>query len=58
MNNLHSNFCYDHDGKPCDFEDEKGLAWIYVGKRNGIDEWEGAPNDDEIMKEADKDYIS
>lgn len=37
---------YDSNGSPCDFIDEDGVTWIYVGLKNGIDNWEGIPKED------------
>ena len=36
---------FDSNGNPCDFVDEDGTIWIYLGKRNGVDEWGGISKD-------------
>lgn len=36
----------DSNGNPCNYVDYDGTIWIYVGKRHGVDEWEGIPKDD------------
>ena len=46
MTNVISSTGFDSNGNPCDFEDEDGTIWIYLGKRYGIDEWGGIPKED------------
>mgnify|MGYP006896848937 CR=1 FL=1 len=37
---------YDMNGNPIDNIDEQGIMWIYQEKNeNGIDKWEGIPNE-------------
>ncbi len=37
---------FDSNGNPCDFVDDDGTIWIYIGKRYGINEWRGIPKED------------
>lgn len=44
--NVISSTCFDSIGNPCDFEDEDGITWVYLGKRHGFDEWQGVLKED------------
>lgn len=44
MSKANSSTGFDSSGEPCDYIDEKGTFWIYLGKRHGIDDWGGIPN--------------
>ena len=46
MMNIISLIGYDSNGNPCDYIDDKGTIWIYKGKKNGNDHWEGIPQED------------
>lgn len=37
---------FNSNGKPCNYIDEEGTVWIYLGKRYGFDHWEGIPKED------------
>lgn len=41
-----SSIDFDSNGNPCDYIDEEKTIWVYVGKRNGFDEWVGIPKED------------
>lgn len=43
MTDIISSTGFDSNGKPCDYIDEAGTIWIYLGKRAGFDEWRGIP---------------
>ena len=46
MENKLSPKGYDPNGNPCDYVDEDGITWIYIGNPNGVDEWMGIPQED------------
>ena len=46
MKNKISPKGYDPNGNPCDYVDEDGVTWIYIGNPNGVDEWMGIPKED------------
>ena len=52
METLKSHCSYDQFGKPRNYVDETRMGWVYVGKRDGIDEWEGTPKDDGTITET------
>lgn len=47
MTDVISQTGFDSNGNPCDFVDEDGTIWIYIGKSHGFDEWEGTPKEKE-----------
>lgn len=46
MNDIISSTGFDSNGNPCDFIDGDGTLWIYLGKKCGVDNWEGIPKED------------
>ena len=46
MDNIYASIDFDSNGDPCDFIDDDGTIWIYLGKRDGINEWGGIPKED------------
>lgn len=39
MADVISSTGFDSNGKPCDYIDEEGFIWIYLGNRHGFDDW-------------------
>ena len=39
MTNVISSTGFDSNGNPCDYLDEDGFIWVYIGKRYGANEW-------------------
>lgn len=46
MTDVISSTGFDSNGEPCDYIDEEGSIWIYLGKKHGFDEWGKIPNED------------
>lgn len=40
---LDSSTDFDSNGRPCDYVDSSGYIWIYQGKKNDTDVWDGVP---------------
>ena len=45
MEKTKTNHRYDSNGNPCNFTDEEGVYFRYVGSKDGWDHWEGSPKD-------------
>lgn len=39
MNNVISSTGLDSNGNPCNYLDEDGFIWVYIGQRYGANEW-------------------
>ncbi len=46
MDKFYDSIDFNSNGKPCDFIDDDGTIWIYLGERDAINEWGGIPKED------------